>query len=160
MKTVLYCRVSTLDQTVEHQRTQAHQNGFKPDLVLADHGISGVSTRLRRTPGKGGDFSISCGRATLWWSAALIASDGNYEDVTDTVREFIRRGIRVDGDQSDGLRRHRHKPQYWGTHVSQLRMPFPQVSILSFFLVLMVVGAPLCDSAIYGAISCILTQHA
>jgi hypothetical protein len=46
MKTVLYCRVSTRDQTVEHQRTQARQNGFKPDLVLADHGISGVSTRL------------------------------------------------------------------------------------------------------------------
>ena len=28
MKTVLYCRVSTLDQTVDHQLTQAHQNGF------------------------------------------------------------------------------------------------------------------------------------
>jgi hypothetical protein len=45
MKTVLYCRVSTVDQTVEHQRTQAHQNGFTPDLVLADHGVSGVSTQ-------------------------------------------------------------------------------------------------------------------
>jgi DNA invertase Pin-like site-specific DNA recombinase len=43
MTTVLYCRVSTVDQTVDHQLTQAHQNGFKPDLVLADHGISGVS---------------------------------------------------------------------------------------------------------------------
>ena len=46
MTTVLYCRVSTVDQTVEHQRTQALQVGFTPDLVLADHGVSGVSTRL------------------------------------------------------------------------------------------------------------------
>ena len=50
MTTVLYCRVSTLDQTVEHQRTQAHRNGFTPDLVLADHGVSGVSTRLCERP--------------------------------------------------------------------------------------------------------------
>jgi hypothetical protein len=42
MKTVLYCRVSTLDQTLEHQRVQAEQAGFKPDLVLADHGISSI----------------------------------------------------------------------------------------------------------------------
>jgi putative DNA-invertase from lambdoid prophage Rac len=65
MKTVLYARVSTLDQTLEHQRTQAIQAGFKPDLVLADHGISGVSTRLRERP-------------------------------DDTVRDFIRRQIRVE----------------------------------------------------------------
>jgi hypothetical protein len=50
MKTVVYCRVSTLDQIVEHQRTQARQNGFKPDLVLADHGVSGVSTHLCERP--------------------------------------------------------------------------------------------------------------
>jgi len=42
--------VSTLDQIVEHQRTQARQNGFKPDLVLADHGVSGVSTHLCERP--------------------------------------------------------------------------------------------------------------
>jgi hypothetical protein len=50
MKTVLYCRVSTVDQTLDHQRTHAHQNGFKPDLVLADHGVSGVSTHLCERP--------------------------------------------------------------------------------------------------------------
>ncbi len=43
MTTVLYCRVSTLDQTVEHQRTQALQVGFTPDLA-------GVSTRLCERP--------------------------------------------------------------------------------------------------------------
>jgi Resolvase, N terminal domain len=50
MKTVLYCRVSTVDQTLDHQRTQALQVGFSPDLMLADHGVSGVSTRLRERP--------------------------------------------------------------------------------------------------------------
>jgi DNA invertase Pin-like site-specific DNA recombinase len=50
MKTVLYCRVSTLDQTLAHQRSQAEAAGFKPYLVLADHGISGVSTRLCERP--------------------------------------------------------------------------------------------------------------
>jgi hypothetical protein len=50
MKTVLYCRVSTIDQTVDHQLTQAQQAGFKPDVVLSDHGISGVSTNLSQRP--------------------------------------------------------------------------------------------------------------
>ena len=50
MKTVLYCRVSTVDQTLEHQRTQAEKAGFRADLVLADHGISGIATRLCDRP--------------------------------------------------------------------------------------------------------------
>ena len=32
------------------QRSQAEAAGFTPDLVLADHGISGVSTRLCERP--------------------------------------------------------------------------------------------------------------
>ena len=44
MKTVLYCRVSTLDQTLDHQLTQAQAAGFGVDEVVADHGISGVHT--------------------------------------------------------------------------------------------------------------------
>jgi putative DNA-invertase from lambdoid prophage Rac len=95
MKTVLYCRVSTIDQTVEHQLTQAHQNGFKPDLVLSDHGISGVSTRLSERPEgrrlfdvlREGDILV------VRWIDRL---GRNYQDVTDTVREFIRRGIRIE----------------------------------------------------------------
>lgn len=95
MKTVLYCRVSTLDQTVDHQLTQAHQNGFKPDLVLADHGVSGISTRLRERPEgrrlfdvlREGDILV------VRWVDRL---GRNYQDVTDTVREFIRRGIRLE----------------------------------------------------------------
>jgi putative DNA-invertase from lambdoid prophage Rac len=95
MKTVLYCRVSTVDQTLDHQVTQAKQAGFKPDLVLADHGISGVSTTLaQRAEGRRlfdilreGDLLV------VRWIDRL---GRNYVDVTDTVREFIRRGIRIE----------------------------------------------------------------
>jgi putative DNA-invertase from lambdoid prophage Rac len=106
MTTVLYCRVSTLDQTLEHQRTQAHQNGFKPDLVLSDQGVSGVSTRLRERPEGRRLFDILREGDTLVvrWVDRL---GRNYQDVTDTVREFIRRGIRVE-TQSVGLRWNEH----------------------------------------------------
>lgn len=95
MTTVLYCRVSTLDQTIEHQRTQAHQNGFKPDLVLADHGVSGVSIRLCERPEGRRLFDILREGDTLVvrWVDRL---GRNYQDVTDIVREFIRRGIRIE----------------------------------------------------------------
>jgi putative DNA-invertase from lambdoid prophage Rac len=95
MTTVLYCRVSTLDQTVEHQRTQAIQLGFVPDLVLADHGISGVSTRLIERPEGKRLFDILREGDTLVlrWIDRL---GRNYQDVTDTVRELIRRGIRIE----------------------------------------------------------------
>ena len=95
MKTVLYCRVSTVDQTLDHQRTHAHQNGFKPDLVLADHGVSGVSTHLCERPEGRRLFDILREGDTLVvrWVDRL---GRNYQDVTDTVREFIRRGIRVE----------------------------------------------------------------
>jgi DNA invertase Pin-like site-specific DNA recombinase len=87
MTTVLYCRVSTLDQTLDHQRTQAHQNGFKLDLVLADHGVSGVSIPLRERPEGRRLFDILRAGDTLVvrWVDRL---GRNYQDVTDTVREF------------------------------------------------------------------------
>jgi hypothetical protein len=34
MKTVLYCRVSTVDQTLEHQRSQAEAAGYRFDEVV------------------------------------------------------------------------------------------------------------------------------
>ena len=91
----LYCRVSTLDQTLEHQRTQAEQAGFKPDLVLADHGVSGVSTMLRERPEGRRLFDVLREGDTLVvrWIDRL---GRNYQDVTDTVREFIRRQIRIE----------------------------------------------------------------
>jgi putative DNA-invertase from lambdoid prophage Rac len=94
MKTVLYCRVSTLDQTLDHQRVQAEQAGFKPDLVLSDHGISGVATRLRERPEGKRLFDVLREGDTLVvrWVDRL---GRNYADVTDTIREFIRRGVIV-----------------------------------------------------------------
>jgi len=95
LKSVLYCRVSTVDQALDHQRTQAIQVGFTPDLVLADHGISGVSTRLCERPQGRRLFDILREGDTLVvrWIDRL---GRNYEDVTDTVRELIRRGIRIE----------------------------------------------------------------
>ncbi len=95
MKTVLYCRVSTVDQTVDHQREQAHQAGFQPDVVLVDHGISGLSTRLCERPEGRRLFDILRDGDVLVvrWIDRL---GRNYHDVTDTVREFIRRGIRIE----------------------------------------------------------------
>jgi putative DNA-invertase from lambdoid prophage Rac len=95
MKTVLYCRVSTLDQTLEHQRTQAERAGFKPDVVFADHGISGVSTQLSERPEGRRLFDVLREGDTLVvrWIDRL---GRNYQDVTDTIREFIRRQIRIE----------------------------------------------------------------
>jgi putative DNA-invertase from lambdoid prophage Rac len=112
MKTVLYCRVSTLDQTLEHQRDQAVKAGFRPDVVLSDHGISGVSTRLSERPEGKRLFDILRGGDLLVvrWIDRL---GRNYQDVTDTIREFIRRQIRIetvinrmsfDGSTTDPMR--------------------------------------------------------
>jgi putative DNA-invertase from lambdoid prophage Rac len=92
MKTILYARVSTADQTMAHQRAQAEQAGFKLDEVLADHGVSGVSTRLAERPEGKRLFDILRSGDTLvvrW----LDRLGRNYADVTDCVREFVRRGV-------------------------------------------------------------------
>jgi putative DNA-invertase from lambdoid prophage Rac len=89
---VLYARVSTTDQTTPHQHTQAEQAGFKIDKVVADEGISGVSTRLaERADGKR-LFDILRAGDTLVvrWVDRL---GRNYIDVVDTIREFMRRGV-------------------------------------------------------------------
>lgn len=92
MQTVLYARVSTIDQTIEHQQTQAEAAGFKLDRVLADHGVSGVKTKLEeRTEGKR-LFDILRAGDTLVvrWVDRL---GRNYEDVREAVQEFMRRGV-------------------------------------------------------------------
>jgi putative DNA-invertase from lambdoid prophage Rac len=92
MKTVLYARVSTTDQTLAHQKAQAEQAGFKLDDVVADHGVSGVSTRLAERPEGKRLFDMLRAGDTLvvrW----LDRLGRNYTDVTDCVREFVRRGV-------------------------------------------------------------------
>src|SRR6516164_652359 len=94
MKTVLYCRVSTADQTLEHQRIQAEAAGYVLDEVVVDHRISGVRTALRDRPEGKRLFDMLRQGDTLVvrWVDRL---GRNYADVTDTIREFIRRGVVV-----------------------------------------------------------------
>ena len=94
MQTVLYARVSTAEQTLPHQRTQAEQAGFTFDAVVADHGVSGVSTPLRERPEGRRLFDMLRKGDTLVvrWVDRL---GRNYADVTDTLREFMRRGVVV-----------------------------------------------------------------
>jgi len=84
--------VSTADQTLDHQRTQAEAAGFPLDEVVADHGVSGVSTALRDRPEGRRLFDILRAGDTLVvrWVDRL---GRNYRDVTDTIREFMRRGV-------------------------------------------------------------------
>src|SRR5215212_1193549 len=94
MKTILYARVSTADQTIAHQRKQAEAAGFKIGTVVADGGVSGVHTRLADRPEgrrlfdmlRAGDMLV------VRWVDRL---GRNYADVTDTIREFMRRGVVV-----------------------------------------------------------------
>lgn len=92
MSVVLYARVSTKDQTIEHQRSQAEQAGFKIDRVLADHGVSGVNTLLIDRPEGKRLFDILRSGDTLVvrWVDRL---GRNYNDVSDAIREFMRRGV-------------------------------------------------------------------
>jgi predicted site-specific integrase-resolvase len=70
--TVLYCRVSTVDQTLDHQWTQAKAAGFQLDEVVADHGVSGVSIALRDRPQRDGGLPICSAPETLLLSAGWI----------------------------------------------------------------------------------------
>ncbi|MEZ0253477.1 MAG: recombinase family protein [Methylobacteriaceae bacterium] len=94
MKTILYVRVSTTDQTSAHQRKQAEGAGFKVDDVVADEGVSGVTTVLAERPQGKRLFDMLRRGDTLVvrWVDRL---GRNYADVTETIREFMRRGVIV-----------------------------------------------------------------
>ncbi|MGA7325531.1 MAG: recombinase family protein [Rhodomicrobium sp.] len=113
MTIILYARVSTAEQTSEHQLAQATAAGFAIDEVLADNGTSGIGTRLIDRPeGKrlydklrNGDVLV------VRWVDRL---GRNYEDVCDAIREFMRRGVVIrtvinnftfDGATKDPMRR-------------------------------------------------------
>ena len=63
--------------------------------MLADHGVSGIATRLRERPEGKRLFDVLREGDTLVvrWIDRL---GRNYQDVTDTIREFIRRQIRIE----------------------------------------------------------------
>ena len=92
MATVLYARVSTNEQTIDHQEAQARNAGFELDQVISDEGVSGVNTLLKDRPGGRRLFDILRSGDTLVvrWVDRL---GRNYGDVCDSIREFMRRGI-------------------------------------------------------------------
>src|SRR6185369_8683345 len=92
MATVLYARVSTADQTIDHQRTQAEAAGFKIDKVVSDDGISGVNVPLSERPQGRRLFDMLRSGDTLVvrWVDRL---GRNYQDVCDTIRTFMRMGV-------------------------------------------------------------------
>jgi DNA invertase Pin-like site-specific DNA recombinase len=89
---ILYARVSTAEQTIEHQLAHAKAAGFTIDEVIADNGVSGLHSRLVERPEgrrlfdklRAGDVLV------VRWVDRL---GRNYEDVCDTIREFMRRGV-------------------------------------------------------------------
>jgi putative DNA-invertase from lambdoid prophage Rac len=113
MTTLLYARVSTTDQTLAHQRSQAEGAGFQIDEAIADEGMSGLTTRLYERPQGRRLFDMLRRGDTLVvrWVDRL---GRNYEDVCDTIREFMRRGVVIrtvisnftfDGAERDPVRK-------------------------------------------------------
>src|SRR3569833_2292355 len=94
MKTILYARVSTTEQTIEHQREQAQRAGCVVDEAVKDEGASGLSVALRDRPQGKRLFDMLRKGDTLVvrWVDRL---GRNYVDVSDTIREFMRRGVLV-----------------------------------------------------------------
>ncbi|EHP89947.1 MULTISPECIES: recombinase family protein [Methylobacteriaceae] len=92
MQTILYVRVSTAEQTAAHQRTQAEKAGFRIDHVVEDEGVSGITVRLQDRPQGRRLFDMLRRGDTLVvrWVDRL---GRNYADVTETIREFMKRGV-------------------------------------------------------------------
>lgn len=92
MATILYGCVSTIEQAADHQLTQAKAAGFKINEAVFDNGSSGVSTCLVERPEgrrlfdklRAGDVLV------VRWVDRL---GRNYDDVVETIREFMRRGV-------------------------------------------------------------------
>ena len=95
-KTVLYLRVSTAEQTSDHQLTQAREAGFQieDEHVITDHGVSGIATRLiERDQGKRLFDLLQPGDTLLVrWVDRL---GRNYEDVKEVIETFNKRGVAV-----------------------------------------------------------------
>lgn len=92
MSVIFYARVSTADQNLDHQIAQAQAAGFVVDEIIADHGVSGVSTSLSERPQGRRLFDRLRAGDTLVvrWVDRL---GRNYRDVTDAIRHFIRQGV-------------------------------------------------------------------
>src|SRR4051812_25857094 len=94
MQTILYARVSTTEQTAAHQRSQAEAAGFQIDRVVADEGVSGLSTRLADRP-EGRRLYDMLRRGDVLVVRWVDRLGRNYADVCDTIRDFMSRGVVV-----------------------------------------------------------------
>lgn len=94
MQTILYARVSTSDQTIDHQRDHAERAGFKIDRVIEDDGVSGVNTCFADRIGGARllDVVRTGDTVLVRWVDRL---GRNYADVTDTIRALMRKGVIV-----------------------------------------------------------------
>jgi len=90
--TILYARVSTLDQTIDHQLTHAEQAGFKIDEVIADDGVSGISTKLMDRP-EGKRLFDKLRQGDILVVRWVDRLGRNYLDVTETIRRFMNSGV-------------------------------------------------------------------
>lgn len=91
-RTIFYARVSTAEQNSSHQVAQAEAAGFTFDKVVVDHGVSGVVVPLAERPEGKRLFDMLHRGDTLVvrWVDRL---GRNYQDVTDTIRRFMREGV-------------------------------------------------------------------
>ncbi|WOI56591.1 recombinase family protein [Palleronia sp. LCG004] len=93
-RTIFYARVSTADQSLNLQRTQAEKAGFEIDEVVADHGVSGVSTKLAERP-EGKRLFDKLRRGDVLVVRWVDRLGRDYQDVTDTIRNLMRQGVVV-----------------------------------------------------------------
>ena len=94
MHTFLYARVSTTDQTIAHQRAQAEAAGFKFDEVVEDAGVSGVTTKFKDRRG-GGKLLDKLRKGDVLVVRWVDRLGRNYDDVTETIRTLMQRGVVV-----------------------------------------------------------------
>ncbi|HYE70279.1 MAG TPA: recombinase family protein [Aquabacterium sp.] len=92
MQTFLYARVSTADQNIGHQRTQAEAAGYVLDEVISDEGVSGVSTRFQDREG-GRRLLDKLRRGDVLVVRWVDRLGRNYEDVTETIQGLMKRGV-------------------------------------------------------------------
>ncbi len=91
-RTVLYARVSTAEQNSSHQQAQAEAAGFTFDRVVVDHGVSGVAVPLAERP-EGKRLFDMLHRGDVLVVRWVDRLGRNYQDVTDTIRHFMREGV-------------------------------------------------------------------
>lgn len=87
--------MSTSDQNIDHQKSQAEAAGFNIDETIADVGVSGVATKLSERPQGKRLFDVLRAGDTLVvrWVDRL---GRNYEDVTATIRHFMQKGVIIE----------------------------------------------------------------